>query len=384
MVLLHLLHSLKVNLTVLHVNYQLRGEASNLDQQLVETTCRRLEIPVLVRRVDLKSQLENGGNLQEAARNFRYEWFREILERDANNRVALAHHQDDQIETFWLNLARKSGILGLACMKHEHNGIVRPLLDFSRSEIMTYATNHSIKWREDQSNESNSYRRNRLRNVILPELSEATPSLRSSTLKLIEQFQQTHAELAKKMAPIAQSILEEGKLLISEFASFEEEERVELLRQLDILPSYSERLSALTEKGKFLEVKPSSFTKIVRDEHQLTFLRDEEITHHLIVEAIDQLPTIYSKDVAYFDADKIQGELQLRKWEIGDRIASVGMKGSQLVSSIIRDAKITADQKQQQLVVHDDATILWCVGLKISRSALPDSSTKQILRCTIS
>lgn len=384
MVLLHLLHSLNVNLNVLHVNYQLRGEASELDQQLVETTCNQLGIPVEIRRVDLKSKLQDGGNLQEEARNVRYDWFRSILEQDSNYRVALAHHQDDQIETFWLNLARKSGIMGLACMKREHNGIVRPLLDFSRADILKYATTHSIAWREDQTNESNSYRRNRLRNVFLPKLNEVIPNLRTSTLELIAHFQRTQSELEATLAPIAQSIREEGKLSVSIFASFSEEERIELLRQLDILPSYAERFLELNERGKFLELNTSSFTKIVRDEQQFTFLRNEKVAHQLIVELVNQLPTTYSKDIAYFDADKIQGELQLRKWKIGDRISPIGLKGNQLVSRIIRDAKITADQKQQQLVVHDGNTILWCVGLKMSRLALPDSSTARILRCTIS
>ncbi|NVK65441.1 MAG: tRNA lysidine(34) synthetase TilS [Flavobacteriales bacterium] len=384
MVLLHLLHSLKVKLTVLHVNYQLRDEASDADEQFVRSTCKQLGIPFQVKRVDLKSTLENGGNLQEEARIVRYNWFHEILEDNSNNRVALAHHQDDQIETFWLNLARKSGIMGLACMKHEHNRIVRPLLDFSRAEVLKYAKTHSIEWREDQSNSSNTYRRNRLRNVFIPELDNAIPSLRSSTLKLIAHFQETQSELEEKTHRYTQSILEEGRLLISTFDAFSREERIELLRQLNILPSYSARLAELTEKGTRIEVNTPLFSSIVRDEQQFTFLRKKKIQHHLIVEEVDRLPSSFSKDIAYFDADKIQGELQLRPWKIGDRIAPIGMNGSQMISDIIKDAKITADIKQQQLVIHDDDSILWCVGLKISRNALPDSSTKRILRCSIS
>lgn len=384
MVLLHLLHSLNIQLSVLHVNYQLRGNDSDGDEQFVRSVCDELKIPFLVRRVDLKSQLENGGNLQEEARNFRYAWFHEILAKDSTHCVALAHHQDDQIETFWLNLARKSGILGLSCMKREHNRIVRPLLDFSRAEILKFATVNSIQWREDQSNRSNAYRRNRLRNIILPELDTSIPTLRSSTLELIAHFQQTQTELEQRTHPFVLSILEDGKLPISTFDQFSIEECIELLRQLNIAPSYAERLSILSEKGKYLEVHSKYFSKIVRDKHQLTFLRKQETHRYLILEEVEELPSSFSKDVVYLDADKIHGELQLRKWEIGDRISPVGMKGSQLISDIIKDAKITADIKEHQLVVHDDLSILWCVGLKISRNALPDSTSEKILRCSIS
>ena len=186
MVLLHLLRSLNVNLTVIHVNYQLRGEDSNYDAELVEKTCHQLNIPVNIRTVDLKKWLENGGNLQDEARKVRYRWFHEILAKDERNTIALAHHQGDQVETFLMNLARKSGVLGMACMKQEHNGIVRPLLYFSKAEILKYASNHSIQWREDQSNKSNNYTRNRLRNEFIPLLKTEFTNFNQSVLLFLK------------------------------------------------------------------------------------------------------------------------------------------------------------------------------------------------------
>lgn len=383
MVLLHLLKSLKVNLTVVHVNYQLRSEESNLDATIVESVCSELNIPFEIRVVDLKKKLENGGNLQDEARKVRYAWFNEILAKDENNRIALAHHQDDQVETFLMNLARKSGIIGLACMKQEHNRIVRPLLDFSKAEILKYASNHNVQWREDRSNSSNNYTRNRLRNEFIPFLKTEIPSFHSSVLSLVKSFQKTQNELEEKVSPLVRSIVETKAMSISSFESLSEWGKVELLRQLNIPASYVSRLLDLTERGKRIEINTPNFESVVRDKHQFTFLKNENLSFQLIVEEVISLPDTFDKDYAYFDASKIQGELKLRTWEIGDRIAPIGMNGSQLISDIIKDAKITADAKQSQLILHDDNSILWCVGLKISRKAIATSESEKILRSSV-
>lgn len=383
MVLLHLLYSLKVDLSVIHVNYQLRENASEMDAELVKKVCSNLNIPVEVRTVELKKVLETGGNLQNEARKVRYNWFHEILAKDSNHRIALAHHKDDQLETFLLNLGRKSGVLGLASMKAEHNGIIRPLLDFSKAQIRLYAQKNAIQWREDQSNQSNSYARNRLRNEFIPLVNEQVPTFSNSVYLLIDHFQQTQSALKKMVHPILDIIEETQALPIDSYLNLSEWEQVELLRQLDIDASYAIRLTQLTERGKRIELTHSKFNAIVRDEHHFTFLSIEDTSFELEIESVEELPTDFSKEIAYFDAAKIRGQLSLRKWEIGDRIEPLGMKGSQLISDIIKDAKISASAKQQQLVVHDDRNILWCVGLKISRKALPNAQSKHIIRCSI-
>ena len=134
-VLASVLSKLNFKVNVIHVNYQLRDQDSELDAQFVEAFCQSKSLPFKKRTVDLNSQLKDGGNLQELARNVRYDWFNEILSKSPENRVALAHHLNDQVETFFLNLARKSGVMGLACMPAENNGIIRPLLDFTKEEL---------------------------------------------------------------------------------------------------------------------------------------------------------------------------------------------------------------------------------------------------------
>lgn len=383
MVLLHVLISLKVDVQVIHVNYQLRGEASNKDAELVESICLKNAIPCEIRRVDLKKQLSNGGNLQDEARKIRYEWFDEILALDPNNRVALAHHQDDQIETFFMNLARKSGVIGLACMKNEHEGIVRPLLDFSRLEIQRYAATHSVVWREDESNQTNNYTRNRLRNEFIPALKSNFPEIASSVLELVKQFQRKQLELEEVVSPYVESTHRTNSIGLGQFSNLSELERIELFRQLGLSASYVSRMHELKERGKRLVLSDNQYNAIVRDENQYTFLKKEDTKAELRIECVESLPTSFSKEVVYFDASKISGELGIRLWESGDRIESIGMSGSQLISDIIKDSKINANARANQLIVHDDERVLWCVGLKISRIAIADSNSNQIIRCSI-
>ena len=137
--LAYALHSLGFDSRVVHVNYQLRGEDSEKDARFVEAFCEQNEIEFQKRTVNLAEQLQDGGNLQELARNYRYQWFKEIIDTDEKNCVVLAHHADDQVETFFLNLARKSGVMGLACMPFENKGIYRPLLEITKSQLKAYA-----------------------------------------------------------------------------------------------------------------------------------------------------------------------------------------------------------------------------------------------------
>lgn len=383
MVLLDLLVELKYSVNVIHVNYQLRGKESDADEALVRRVCASHNVTFFSRTVDIKSRLEQGGNLQQLARDVRYEWFNEILTENSNNRVLLAHHQDDQIETFFQNLARKSGILGLSCMKDEHAGIVRPLLHFSKAEIIAYARKHHLEWREDASNASNTYARNRLRNEFLPFVYAEIPTLRESVLELIDQFQATQLELETSISPFLDGIHTNGKLSRADFLTLTHEKQVELMRQLDLAPTLVPRLLQLTQRGTRVPVEDSIVESIVLDQNDFTFLKKEIALPHIQVKRVDFLPETFDKSSIYLDADKLKGELKVRLWELGDRISPIGMKGSQLISDIIKDAKIDSDAKKSVSILHDDETIHWCVGLKIGRLACATATSTHIICCSI-
>jgi tRNA(Ile)-lysidine synthase len=256
MVLLSILHQLGKTIHVLHVNYQLRGEASDLDQQLIEDYCNQHSIPYSINSVQLSKELENGGNLQDLARNVRYSFFKEKA-LEIHSKIVLAHHADDQLELFLLNIARKSGVMGLSCMLPEYGQIIRPLLPFSKQEILEFALKEGIIWREDASNQSNKYRRNSIRNVFLPEIEAQLPEFRESCLYLIEQFQKNQLEVEQKIKKFTHKILQENLLLYADFDLFTEVEQIELLRQLAIPFGFLKEFKKLrhAENGKRLQLK---------------------------------------------------------------------------------------------------------------------------------
>lgn len=387
-VLAFVLKKLHFNVNVIHVNYQLRGEDSEKDAKFVERFCIEQNLAFDKRVVDLNESLQNGGNLQELARNYRYEWFREIIEENSENKIALAHHLNDQVETFFLNLGRKSGVMGLACMPAENNGIIRPLLEFTKDELKSYAEENAIAWREDVSNANSKYKRNLLRNVILPELEMKIPTLNDSVITLIRQFQTKQKELEEEVSSSGGRLDLNPFILLSDLDALSELAYLEYFRQLGQPVGIAMEIKKLKHKGTKVELIPSEkhdFTTAVFDGDRISFLTANGIEiPELNVELTYELPTTFSKNIIYLDKSKIKGQLHIRKWQIGDRIASIGIEGTQLISDIISDAKLNAHEKAKVFVVCDDQNIHWCVGLKVGRLALADHQDGvEILKCWV-
>lgn len=382
MVLVHVLHKLGKRVSVLHVNYMLRGEDSELDQSIVETVCNEKGIKAHVKRIDFNRYLkETGGNLQEEARKARYRYF-ETFKLKSEFKIVLAQHADDQIETFFLNISRNAGMMGLSCMLDEHNNYVRPLLPFTKEEIRAYAINQKVKWREDLSNSSNKYSRNKLRNVILPDLEHSIPTLKESVLTLVNAFQATQFELESKLKPIAESVLLSQQLSFDQFDALNEFELIELIRQLNLPASMHSEFAKLriAEKGKLLACSHNRFCSIIREDAYFYFQKEEGFTilPKLHIEKVNELPEVFTKHELFVDPLKIKGEIAVRRWKEGDRMKPIGMKGSKLISDILSDAKIPHHARHLQLVVHDDEKILWCVGMTVSREATSKLTTDNL------
>lgn len=386
MVLLHVLHKLGKRVSALHVNYLLRGEDSEADQDFVEQTCKEKQIPCHVKRVDLNKYLGvTGGNLQDEARKVRYSYF-ETFKLKHDYKIVLGQHADDQVETFFLNLARGSGIMGLSCMLPEHNNYLRPLLSFSKDDILSYAKENGIIWREDKSNASNKYRRNKLRNVLLPELKKEIPSLQESVLLLTKVFQDTQKELEISVHQHVQQIEEKGVLSIAQLDNLNEFELMEILRQLEIPSGVHGELIKLrtSDKGKRIDLEHTVYQSIIREEDYMFFAPYQQnlILPQLEVIPVDHLPQSFSKDVIYLDPKKLQGDLKIRIWQIGDRMRTIGMKGTKLISDILSDAKIPNHVRQHQLVVHDNKKIVWCVGFAVGGDGVAEEGG-EILKVSI-
>jgi len=381
MTLLHLLYKFHKNIEALHVNYKLRGTESELDAKLVRESCAAKDIPFHQLEYDLKAEIDSdGGNLQNKAREVRYDFFKSHLTKQKGSKIVLAHHQDDQVETFYLQMARGGGIRAMAGMRSKKEQLIRPLLSFSKKEIKTYAKENNIEWREDQSNLKNSYARNIWRNVLLPEIKESIANIDDSVKLLQKVFlDQTKADelICDKYK------MNQGKSFLlkrEEVANFTSNRWIELLHQLNIPLSLAESVLNLflSENGKKIHIEDDrcSYNFIWKEEKGLYFASaegDRETPPRLIIAHVDTLPLEFSKSEIYVDANKISGEIKVRTWREGDRIHPLGVPGSKLVSDILKDAKVPLRAKANCLVITDEQKLLCVVGYCIDRRAIATS-----------
>ncbi len=385
-VLLHACHQLNISLEIAHVNYQLRGDESDDDQRFLEELATSLSIPMHVKKVQLNEQLKQGGNLQDLARKERYNFFHELIKSEQQTFVLLGHHKEDQTETFFMNLARNSGIMGLAAMPPKRGNYLRPLLPFSKQELHDFATKNGIQWREDSSNQSLKYTRNEWRNVVLPALRKQLPELDNAVTLLTHQFQEKQAQLQEKIAQIVAKILEQHSMSSGTFQLLDSFEVIELCRQLGQPPGIAETWRNLSHKGTGLDLKTNaknSFDKMTFEGDSYSFLdTSNTIEKRLIQETVNSLPSRFHKNEIYLDGELIQGNLKLRRVQTGDRIHPIGMNGSRLVSDVISDAKLTHIEKQNLRVLVDDQYVLWVPDLCISRKAVASEKSTQILKVT--
>ncbi len=370
--------------TIIHVNYGLRGSESDGDEAFVRNIGEELDLEVVVRTVDLKKELESGGNLQEKARDFRHNWFREILISSANVLV-LGHHRDDQVETFFLHLARRSGIAGLSGMHPERRGIHRPFLNIPRNDLEKAANSYGISWREDSSNASFTYRRNLIRLVVLPWLRNHISELDESVLVLSKAFRAEQLRLEQTISLLVSQAMENQFISTEQLENLNEFERVELLRQLEIPIRRLDAFRAFIEssKGKHFLIDHPDFSSLQKTHEGIEFILREETEFELQIETAPHVPHSYDLHTLYLDRSVVRGELKIRPWRVGDRIAPIGLNGTTLISAIIRDAGITGNAKRNVQVVHDDEGIIWCPGLKVSGRIRTLANSGELLRITV-
>lgn len=383
MVLLHLAKKYNLDIEILHVNYNLRGKDSAADAYFLEQYSSKYKIPISILEVDLKKELElNGGNLQNEARRIRYNFFGEKLNNTDKSKLLIAHHQNDQIETFWLQLFRGSGLKGMAGMDKINNKIIRPFLNVSKDELVNYALKNQISWREDQSNSKLNYQRNLWRNKYIPFLNSQIPTINDSVLKLQEVFSDNLLEISKKINQVRNQIIQTNYVEFKAISQFQSVEIVELFRTLNIPLNQIQPCIKLLKSQKGSKVKWESsegkFTEIIREEKGFSFVLNDNkvIIPTLNVRQVERLPEKFEKNIFYFDPNKIDGQLKIRFWKKADRIYPIGMKGSKLISDIVKDAKIPNVDRYHQTVICDDSKILACVDLCVDRRAIAsDKST---------
>ena len=348
---------------IAHINYHLRNEDSNLDQKLVFDFCEKHKIPFHLYEVsENDNQPEN--SIQNWARELRYRYFREIKEKENLDYIVTAHHLNDQLETFIINLSKASGIRGLSGIPQNENGILRPLLGFSKDEIYDFAKENQIDFREDQSNQKTDYLRNKIRHNIVPELQKINSDFLTNFSKSIHYINQ-----AKDF--INQSVDDKIKILkinsdknqiIIDKQKFSKES--ELIRY-EILKRFS--FNDENEMQKVLTAQTGS--SFFNSEYQLIINRNELIfsckaevgnqksQDSLILEIIDSeiiIPQNLKNEVQEFgncfwkiDKQKVQLPLKLRRKQKGDLFFPIGMIGKKKISKFFKDKKLSILAKQK-------------------------------------
>ncbi|MFN0728168.1 tRNA lysidine(34) synthetase TilS [Polaribacter gochangensis] len=402
-VLTHLLHQLNFDISLAHCNFNLRGTESDKDEEFVNELGKKLDITTFSIRFETeKYAKENQLSTQVAARNLRYDWFQELTNQHLFDFVLTAHHADDNLETFLINLTRGTGLEGFTGIPEVNNHIVRPFLIFSRDDIETYAKEKNMNWREDKSNASSKYLRNKIRHQIVPILKEINPTLLENFQKTSEYLQESQqiidtsiSEFKKKVV----EVLENGTLkidisqlqktnnpkayvyqLLKEFGFTEWNDVTHLLSAQSGKEVLSKThrllkdrdfllLSEIKENNKNLEYKITENTLEITIPLHLTFKKTTEISSE-------------NTNEIFVDLEKVTYPLVLRKWQHGDYFYPKGMQGKKKVSKYFKDEKFSLLEKENTWLLCTNETVLWIVGYRQDNRFLADKNTATVLKIT--
>lgn len=405
-VLCELLHRCGYNISIAHCNFGLRGDESDGDEEFVRQFAAERNTEFITKRFDTTDYAKNNSlSIEMAARELRYAWFRQTADERGFTKIALAHHRDDQIETFIINLLRGSGIHGLKAMKPVNGIFVRPLLWASRAQIEAFAVENGLPWRNDHTNAEDIFLRNRIRHNILPELDRISENARRSiglSIDYLSAEDDLYRQLIdEKISSLSVSKGDTVSIIKSVFKSENGKQLLfEWLREYGFsFVQCSEMLSDGVRGRKFL-----SPTHIVTDERETLDLKpikpedtEPETEIHTDTPSIDKplkmsfgkaerhsdFQIIRTPETAQVDFDKLTFPLRIRRWRKGDRFKPFGMKGSKLLGDFFNDLGFTTtDKENTRLLVTADDLIVWVIGHRIDGRFAISESTRTVFSCT--
>ena len=410
MVLMSLCVNSGYNVGVAHCNFGLRGQESDEDEILVQERARKYGIECHNRRFDTVGEMERTGESMEmAARRLRYTWFAELCQKHGYTVVAVAHHIDVSIETFFINLLRGTGLRGLTGIHKQVGNIVRPLMFATRKEILEYAMKKHIPYRDDSSNKSTKYLRNKIRLGLIPRIREISPRFPFIMHQNIERLISAQNFIQGAIDNIyAQAVTEQSgiyTLHVERIADPKSRDFViyEILSSRfgfkgDIVDGlckalaqnnsgkrfYSRSNVAYIDRGNIVITSISeedSCLITVREGQQRAYCGNSVLYFELC--DVDNLTTYNVADnVALIDADKLTYPLTLRRWMEGDSFTPFGMTGSKKVSDFLIDAKVSMAEKGRQFVLLSEGTIAWLVGRRIGDEFRITDKTERVIRIT--
>lgn len=393
-VLAHLLHTLEIDFGIAHVNYGLRGADSDADEQLVRDLAASLGVACHVTQAPIDP---TASGIQEKARDLRYNWFKEVLESNAYDTILTAHHADDQLETLFMRLTRGSGLEGLGGIQDKKGLLVRPLLPFRKDEILAFAKEQNLHWREDVSNSATKYLRNAIRHKVLPSFMELSPDAAANTLTSMQHLRDAFEGIQSQLQNIKTDWKQQREALKIPLSSIDalhpksfwlhhlfapygfDVKEVEKLLDTHAGKKCTGEKYVLTKERDHLILTPKTASPAIE---QAYFLVPEEgietpINLKISSDVIVAKPTA---KCAVLDREKLDFPLILRRWKTGDVFYPTGMAGKKKVAKFFKDEKMSALDKKQQWLLCSGDDIVWVVGKRINRKfvAVANTTTLQI------
>jgi tRNA(Ile)-lysidine synthase len=395
MVLVYLFQNLNLNFALAHCNFQLRGTESDGDEIFVKNYAKQNHILCFTTKFDTEKYSETYKlSTQVAARNLRYDWFNEILAQEKFDYIITAHHADDVVETFLINLSRGTGLEGLTGIPSQNGSIIRPMLPFSRQEIENYAKNNNLQWREDSSNASDKYLRNKIRHQIVPVFKEINTSF-------LESFQNTLKHLSQD-----QSLVEDAVQMVYKKVVSEDNNKVKI--DISALLQYKNHkaylykwlhkygFSAWNDVYNLLESQSGkqifSPNYILLKDRGFLILSSVETFdfEDIIVNSVSEISKFplkltlcnlsnisnQNKNIIFVDENKLQFPLIIRKWKEGDCFYPIGMQGKKKVSKFFKDEKFTLFQKQETWILESNNQIVWIIGYRADERFKIENTTQ--------
>jgi tRNA(Ile)-lysidine synthase len=431
--LLHLLQSaskdLGLRIVAAHVNYGLRGKESIQDEKFCRALCNGLGVELVVYRVDLRSNIGSSqsgirkqikGNLQSLARNFRYRQFEQACKARKLKFIATGHNQSDNVETILMNLSRGTGTFGLGGIKQRTRLVIRPLIEYSREQILEYLEANKLSYRTDSSNSENKYTRNKVRNQLIPSLvktlgSGAVRNI-SRTASLLSEHEQYLRLVGGKLLTEDSNLTPGGKIVIDlkRFKKYHV-----LIQRIVIALCYekltgslndferaaTERVLEMLETGiAQVDLKKGIFAEVVGDKlyfykgiHPVKMrkINSRGVTsldglgvkikfQESKIEGVTKKSLSSGKNLRVFlDKDAIKLPLVVRTMQVGDRFQPLGMTTTKKLSDFFVDRKVPRPLREETPLVISGNEIVWIVGHEISESAKIKRTTKEVVELEV-
>jgi tRNA(Ile)-lysidine synthase len=408
-VMLHILLKEEYHIGVAHCNFCLRGKESEADEKFVKDLSENYHLPFYSAKFDTeKIAKQKGISIQMAARELRYEWFEKIRKKQGYDVIAVAHHADDSIETFFINLLRGTGLAGLHGLKQQSGKIIRPLLSVSRKEIEGYARNNKIKFREDSSNSSDKYVRNKIRHKLIPLLCELNPdagnAIRTAAERIgvVENIYKEIVEKEKKRIIHSEKniiFLNIKKLLSLKYAeaflfeflnpygfSGETINKIKSLLSAEAGKRFYSSTHRLIKDRQFLLV--SSLENVPAPKENRIAQKTRAISIPLkmkfsVAAFSKSTPVSRQKNIVTLDFDKLKFPLVLRTWGKGDFFYPFGMKGKKKLSDFFTDLKLSLIEKENIWLLCSGNDIVWVVGHRPDNRFRITAGTKKIFTANL-